>query len=417
MIRMEPNVVLKYFEPVDAFIRIRVFTSEEVGQLLRSARPSDRRSYVGLVIHACVLTPTPRLIEHEEPLYRLCVEVNPALDIRKVTIASPEEEPARIHLLEQAPERPDYHRLHDMEEALARRIVGQSAAISSVSRAIKKAMTGLRDPARPIATFFFVGQTGVGKTELAKALTIYLFHDPARMLRVDGSEYALPHEYAKLIGAPPGYIGHDHGGVLSEVARGEGPRTVLFDEIEKTDPKVRDLLLQAMDEGFVTDNKGRRIPFSDALLILTSNVGAEEADGLRRRIGFGAGAVERAAIVEEFARAVKANFRPEFVNRLTEVVFFNPIGLEECERIAEIFLREIQAHAAGVPITLRYARTVPRYLAEKSFRPEYGARELRRTVETEIEGALSDMLIEGRLAEGDSVTIGVSHDRLCFHRN
>jgi len=418
MMHMEPNVVLKFFDPLDAFVRIRHFTADEIARLLRTARLTDRRSYIGLVINACVLHLTPQLLEHEEGLYRLCAEVNPSLEIHKVTITAAEE-PSPIHLLERrrddAPR--DYRRLGDMETALARRVVGQEAAISSVSRAIKKAMTGLRDPARPIATFFFVGQTGVGKTELAKALTLYLFEDSSRMVRIDGSEYALPHEYAKLIGAPPGYIGHDQGGLLSDAARQGGPFTLLFDEIEKTDPKVHNLLLQVMDEGFVTDNHGARVSFGNAVVILTSNVGAEEAEALRHQIGFGKPAADSRAAAEEFFKAVKAGFRPEFVNRLTNVVFFNPIGLGECEQIARILLGEVQKHASNVPLTVRFERRVPRYLAEKSFRPEYGAREIRRTVESEIEGRLSEMLIAGALAEGDSVTVKVSRGALQFHRN
>jgi ATP-dependent Clp protease ATP-binding subunit ClpC len=416
MIRMEPNVVLKYFDPVDAFVKIRHFTADEVAQLLRTSRITDRRSYVGLVVNACVLGLTDRHLEHTEELYQLCVEVNPPLEIHRVAIEAAEPS-SQIHLLDQAPSPRDFRHLHDMEAALRRRVVGQEPAISSVSRAVKKAMTGLRDPSRPIATFFFVGQTGVGKTELAKALTVYLFQDPSRMLRVDGSEYALPHEYAKLIGAPPGYIGHDQRGVLAEAGRTDGPITVLFDEIEKSDPKVHNLLLQVMDEGFITDNKGARINFGNAILIFTSNVGTEEAEALRHRIGFGDHAPERAEVVEEFSRALKSNFRPEFVNRLTDVVFFNPIGLPECERIAEIFLEKVREHAAGVPLRLQFDKPVPRWLAEKSFRPEYGARELRRTVETEVEGALSDLLIDGRVSMGDSVTVKVSRDRLHFQRN
>lgn len=416
MIRMEPNVVLKYFDPVDAFVKIRHFTADEVTHLLKTARITDRRSYVGLVVNACVLGLTEKHLEHTEDLYQLCIEVNPPLEIHRVTIEAAEPS-SQIHLLDQSPAPRDYRQLHDMEAALGKTVVGQEKAIASVSRAVKKAMTGLRDPARPIATFFFVGQTGVGKTELAKALTHYLFQDPARMLRVDGSEYALPHEYAKLIGAPPGYIGHDQRGILSDAARMEGPITVLFDEIEKSDPKVHNLLLQVMDEGFLTDNKGARCSFGNAILIFTSNVGTEEAEALRHRIGFSHDGPDRAEVLEEFSRALKANFRPEFVNRLTDVVFFNPIGLKECERIAELFLERVREHAAGVPLRLSFDKPVPRWLAEKSFRPEYGARELRRTVETEVEGALSDLLIEGRVNQGDSVTVKVTRDRLHFQRN
>jgi ATP-dependent Clp protease ATP-binding subunit ClpC len=419
MMQMEPDVVLKYFDPVDAFVRIRRFTPDEIGRLLRTSGITDRRSYVGLVVNACVIGLAPRLLEHEDALYALCVGVNPSLEIHQVTIAAPADGPSPIHLLEAKPAAPvrDYRRIQDLEAALRARVVGQDAAVASVVRALRKAMTGLRDEARPIATFFFVGQTGVGKTELAKALTTRLFGDAARLLRVDGSEYALPHEYAKLIGAPPGYIGHDQGGVLAGAARQSGPFTLLFDEVEKTDRKVHDLLLQAMDEGFVTDNKGARIPFGDAVIILTSNVGAEEAEELRRRIGFGPAAPDRGQRLEEFRRAVKATFRPEFVNRLSEVVFFNPIGLEECVRIAEIFLGEARRHAENVPLTLRYEPAVPRWLAERSYKPEYGAREVRRTVETEVEGRLSELLLEGGLEEGDTVTLRVSRRGLDFRRN
>jgi ATP-dependent Clp protease ATP-binding subunit ClpC len=416
---MEPDVVLKYFDPLDAFLRIRRFSADEVSRLLRTAHLTDRRSYVGLVVNACVAGPEALDVRHAEDLYRLCIEVNPGLDIHRVSVRASGAPGEGIHLLEQssAPAAPDFRRLHDMEAELSRQVVGQDAAIAAVSRAVKKAMTGLRDPARPIAAFFFVGQTGVGKTELAKALTLYLFHDPARILRVDCSEYALPHEYAKLIGAPPGYVGHDHPGALSEMGRDGGPRTVLFDEIEKSDAKVHNLLLQVMDEGFLTDSHGTRLEFGNAILILTSNIGAEEAEALQHRIGFRKEGPRREELLEEFGRSLRTAFRPEFVNRLTDVVFFNPIGLEECVRIAERFLDAVRRHAASVPLALRYDDAVPRWLAERGFRPESGARELRRTVEREVEGALSNLLIEGSLHEGDTVTVKVRRDRLEFRRN
>jgi ATP-dependent Clp protease ATP-binding subunit ClpC len=306
-----------------------------------------------------------------------------------------------------------------MESELARRIVGQERAIASVSRAVKKALTGLRDPERPIATFFFVGQTGVGKTELAKALTLYLYRDLAKMVRVDCSEYALPHEVSKLIGSPPGYVGHEQAGLLSQAMAAHGEAVVLFDEIEKSDPKVHDLLLQMMDEGFITDNKARRVPFGRTVIILTSNVGAQEIAQLRNRIGFDAGRhdVPRDQVLEETLASLNARFRPEFVNRISEIVLFNSIGLSECVRIVSLLLEDVKRHAAHVPLALNIAGSVPHFLAEKGYKPERGARELRRTVETEVEGRLSDLLIEGRVRQGDSVTVRVSHDHLVFHRN
>ncbi len=436
MFRMESNVVLKYFEPIDAFVKIRIFTDEEATRLLATNRITDKRSYVGLVLNASLLhyhdQILPRLAQAEtlsarfaleERLYALCIEVNPSLDIRSVTIPAVDEESSEIHLLDQpkllAP-RPRLERWRDLEAELSRRIIGQEEAIAGVSRALKKSMTGLRDPSRPVATFLFVGKTGVGKTELAKALTFYLFQDPTRMLRIDCSEFALPHEYSKLIGAPPGYVGHDSPGLLAEAARFQGEAVVLFDEVEKSDPKVHDLLLQIMDEGFVTDNKGRRIPFENALIILTSNAGAEEIEDVRNRMGFDAGHrrnLDRRTILEETVRSLKGRFRPEFLNRLSDVVLFNSIGLRECERIVGLFLEEVKRHAASVPLTLRYSSEVPRYLAERGFNPEFGARELRRTVEREVEGPLSDLLIDGRVKEGDTVDVRVRRDRIHFHRN
>jgi ATP-dependent Clp protease ATP-binding subunit ClpC len=417
MIRVETNVVLKYFEPVDAFVKIRLFTETEIRNLLRDARITNRRAYIDLVVNACVVTPFDPL--HAEKLYDAVVELNPALDIRHVVIPCGDEKPSELHLIgAPAPAPRDFRRLRDMEEELSRRVVGQDRAIASVSRAVKKAMTGLRDPQRPIATFFFVGQTGVGKTELAKALTVYLFEDAGKMVRVDCSEYQLPHEYAKLIGAPPGYVGHDQGGVLSEAMRSHDHAVVLFDEIEKGDAKVHDLLLQMMDEGFVTDNKARRVPFGNALLVLTSNVGAEEVADIKRRIGFSqASAPEREQVLEQTLASLKTRFKPEFVNRLSEVVLFEPIGLAECVQIARRFLDEVRRHAAGVPLSIGFTHEVPRLLAEMGYAPESGAREVRRTVEREVEGRLSEMLVEGALHPGDRVIIGVVRDRLDFTKN
>ncbi|MBI2899697.1 MAG: ATP-dependent Clp protease ATP-binding subunit [Planctomycetes bacterium] len=436
MFRMESNVVRKYFEPIDGFVKIRVFTPEETARLLSTSRITDKRSYVGLVLNACLLhyhdQILPRLsqcgaiadrLTLEEGLYSLVVEANPPLDIRHVTIPDVDEEVGELHLLDRPRlpgPRPEFASLHDLEAELSRRIIGQEEAVASVARAVRKNLTGLRDPAKPVATFLFVGRTGVGKTELAKALTLHLFRDPARMLRIDCSEFALPHEYAKLIGAPPGYVGHDQPGVLAEAARHNGEAVVLFDEVEKSDPKVHDLMLQMMDEGFVTDNKGSRIRFDNALIILTSNAGAREVEEVRNRMGFDSArrkGLDRQTVFDETLRALREHFRPEFLNRVTEVVLFNSIGLRECELIARRFLEDVQRHAASVPLTVHYTSQVPRFLAEKGFNPECGAREVKRTVEREVEGPLSDLLIDGRIHQGDVVEIRVHHNRLSFHRN
>ncbi|HTF58143.1 MAG TPA: AAA family ATPase, partial [Planctomycetota bacterium] len=251
-----------------------------------------------------------------------------------------------------------------------------------------------------------------------KAITRIMTGDTTGMVRVDCSEYALPHEYAKLIGAPPGYIGHDQGGLLDEVSR-RGKTVVLFDEIEKSDSKVHDIVLQAMDEGFVTDAKGRRIPFGETVMVFTSNVGADEVAALKNRMGFRAGQRElsREELFDETVTSLKSRFRPEFLNRLSEVVLFNALGMGECVKIVGRLLEEVQRHAASVPIELEFSDAVPPLLAERGFRPEYGARELRRTVERDVEGPLADMLVDGVVRQGDRVRVRVSRDQLSFHRN
>ena len=436
MIRMETDVVLRYCEPLDLFVKIRIFTKTEVGELLKCQPIPNRKGYQDLILNACLidyngaLFPGIRRVQDlnercrvEESLYQLCIEANPALDIRQVAIPAVAAPSSELHLLEDRTpaRRRDYRRLEGMEEAIGERVIGQAPAVHAVCRAVKKAMTGLRDPERPIGCFLMVGQTGVGKTELAKALTRYLYHnDLSHLIRVDCSEYALPHEYAKLIGSPPGYIGHQEGGYLTEAVRRQGTAVVLFDEIEKADTKVHDLLLQVLDEGFLTDNKGGRVEFREAILLLTSNLGVNEVEELRNRVGFDAGrrqAPDRETLLRETVSGLKKEFKPEFVNRLDEVVLFNPLGLPECVEIVRVFLTDVIRHAQTVPLEVTYTPQVLQHLAEQGFEPEYGARELRRTVEETVEVPLSEMLIDGRLHEGDRIQLRVAKDRLVFHNN
>jgi ATP-dependent Clp protease ATP-binding subunit ClpC len=431
MIRFETNVVKKYFEPLDIFVRIRVFTSTEIAQLLQSSPLVNRRSFVELVLNACVIQYNdeivPRMNLHatplnalEEKLYELCVDVNPGLDIRKVAVPSAEEGRSELHLLEQGSSSGPVpmERLASLEEELRRRIVGQENAIAAVTRALRKAVVGLRDPRRPISTFFFVGQTGVGKTELARTLSQALFGGLSSLIRIDCSEYALPHEYAKLLGSPPGYVGYDEGGLLSARIAGAGASfVVLFDEVEKSDPKIHDMMLQIMDDGQVTDNKGRPLDFKNAVLILTSNAGAEEIDHLRRRVGFSRSAPRADEVMSEIFEALKLRFKPEFINRVNEIVLFRALTLDDCERIVSTLLDEVKAEAASIPLRLVFTNPVPRFLAERGFKPDWGARELRRTVEREVESPLSDLILEKKVVPGDTVVARICRDRLEFSRN
>ncbi|MBI5366818.1 MAG: ATP-dependent Clp protease ATP-binding subunit [Planctomycetes bacterium] len=437
MIRMEPNIVLRYCEGIDEFVKVRVFTNEEIAELLHVKKIPSKRSYQQLVVNACIVgyndlvAPKIAVIESlerrmgaEERVYQVCIEANPNLDISQVALPVPGEERAELHLFDNvpalaAPAR-DHTRLQGLEGELGRRVIGQEEAIQTVSRVVRKALLGLRNAERPIGTFFFVGQTGVGKTELAKALTQALYDDRSKLIRIDCSEYSMPHEYAKLIGAPPGYIGHKEGGYLTESLRKRGSGVVLFDEIEKADSKVHDLLLQVLDEGTLTDSKGNRVPFNDTVIIMTSNVGVEQVDSYRNRSGFDVGKrqkLEREDLLRETVTALKQEFRPEFINRLDEVVLFDALELDDCLRIVDNLLAEVQTHAERVKLTLEFTGPVRRFLAEKGYSREYGARELRRTVEDQVEGPLSEEILSGHIKEGSAVKVSVRGGRLAFHGN
>ncbi|MCE9582295.1 MAG: AAA family ATPase [Planctomycetes bacterium] len=430
MIRMEPNVVLRFSPLLDEFVKIRSFAASEIGELLHFARVPDRNAYRGLVVTACIVgypvlagaasdrLPGGRRALDEE-LYALCVQVNAGLDITQVVLPATSEQKVGLHLLKAPePEMADAAgKVAHLEERLAERVIGQRDAVHAVSQVVRRAAAGLRDTTRPMGTFFFIGQTGVGKTELAKALTDLVFEDRSRLVRIDCSEYGLPHEYAKLIGAPPGYIGHSEGGFLTEEMKKKGKAVVLFDEIEKADPKVHNLLLQVLDEGVMTDSHGTRISFADAIIILTSNVGVEEVRQARDRIGFDGAkhaALDREALFGCTVDALKREFRPEFLNRIDEVVLFNPLALADCVHIVERFLGEIVQHATRADLRLTWTQNVPKFLAEAGFSPEYGARELRRTVQDLVENPLADRILDGDFHRGDEVQVVVKRGQIAF---
>ncbi|MBI3097198.1 MAG: ATP-dependent Clp protease ATP-binding subunit [Planctomycetes bacterium] len=436
MIRMETNVVLKYCALIDEFIKIRVFTNEEIAELLKLPKVPNKSAYQQLIVNACIVNYNDVILPHlrrtedtqvyvdfEDELYRLCVEVNPNLDISRVTIPVGQSESTELHLFQQtSPKKSGEYAsaLKNIETEIGDRVVGQPEAVHTVARAIRKAAAGLRDRNRPIGTFFFVGQTGVGKTELAKALTEILYKDPSRLIRIDCSEYSMPHEYAKLIGAPPGYIGHNEGGVLTETMKKKGSGVVLFDEVEKADAHVHDVLLQLLDEGFVTDSKGVRVGFNDAVVIMTSNVGVEELEAFRSHAGFDFGKRQvpsRDELLRETLGALKKQFRPEFINRVDEVVLFNPLSMDVCTRIVDLLLKQVQAHAQNARLTINVSPKARRYLAEKGYRPEFGARELKRTIEEMVEAPISEFLIDGKLREGRTVRVTLKAEKLAFAWN
>ncbi|MCF1694240.1 ATP-dependent chaperone ClpB [Corynebacterium argentoratense] len=282
-------------------------------------------------------------------------------------------------------------KLLEMESFLAKRVVGQDEAVVAVSDAVRRARAGVSDPDRPTGSFLFLGPTGVGKTELAKSLAEFLFDDERAMVRIDMSEYGEKHAVARLVGAPPGYVGYDQGGQLTEAVRRRPYTVVLFDEVEKAHPDVFDILLQVLDEGRLTDGQGRTVDFRNTILILTSNLGA---GGTR----------------EQMMDAVKAAFKPEFVNRLDDVVIFDPLSKEQLTSIVDIQIGSLQKRLAARRLTLIVDDAAKVWLAERGYDPAYGARPLRRLVQQAIGDQLAKKLLAGDVRDGDAVVVSVADD-------
>ena len=308
-------------------------------------------------------------------------------------------------------------RLLHLEDILHQRVIGQDEAISAVSRAIRRARAGLQDPRRPIGSFIFLGPTGVGKTELCRALGEAMFGDENALIRLDMSEYMEKHTVSRMVGAPPGYVGFDEGGQLTEAVRRKPYSVVLFDEIEKAHPDVFNMLLQILDDGRLTDSNGRVVNFSNCVIVMTSNAGAHAInDG--RVMGFGGDGspADYVGMKNRVMEAVKQVFRPEFINRVDELVVFHALTQEEILQIADLMLRQMQKRLSGMGITLSYDAAVTRLLAEAGYDEKFGARPLRRVIQRQVEDALSEEIISGRLKLGDSVQATVEDGKLKLHR-
>ena len=307
-------------------------------------------------------------------------------------------------------------KLLNMEETLHQRLIGQDEAVKAVSRAIRRARVGLKNPNRPIASFIFSGPTGVGKTELTKALAAYFFGSEDAMIRLDMSEFMERHTVSKLIGSPPGYVGFNEGGQLTEAVRRRPYTVVLFDEIEKAHPDVFNLLLQLLEDGRLTDSKGRTVDFKNTLIIMTSNIGSKviEKGGGGLGFEFGGGDVEetnynriRSLVNEE----LKQYFRPEFLNRLDEIIVFRQLSRDEVKEIAEIMLREVFARMEEKGIRLSVTEAFKERLVEEGYNPSYGARPLRRAVMRLLEDSLAEEFLSGRIGEGDAALVDVNADK------
>ncbi|OFR88612.1 ATP-dependent chaperone ClpB [Micrococcus sp. HMSC067E09] len=287
-------------------------------------------------------------------------------------------------------------KLLTMEDHLGQRLIGQSAAVTAVSDAVRRARAGVSDPNRPTGSFLFLGPTGVGKTELAKSLADFLFDDDRAMVRIDMSEYAEKHSVSRLVGAPPGYVGYDEGGQLTEAVRRRPYSVVLLDEVEKAHPEVFDILLQVLDDGRLTDGQGRTVDFRNVILILTSNLGSQFLVDPT---------LDEAAKHESVMSVVRAAFKPEFLNRLDEVVQFEALTLDELTRIVDLQVAEMQSRLAERRLTLEVSEAAEQWLAETGFDPAYGARPLRRLVQREIGDRLARGILAGEIADGDTVSV------------
>ncbi|HEX3442496.1 MAG TPA: AAA family ATPase, partial [Pseudolabrys sp.] len=290
-----------------------------------------------------------------------------------------------------------------MEDELAKRVIGQQEAVHAVSTAVRRARAGLQDPHRPIGSFMFLGPTGVGKTELTKALAEYLFDDENALLRIDMSEYMEKHAVARLIGAPPGYVGYDEGGALTEAVRRRPYQVILFDEIEKAHPDVFNILLQVLDDGRLTDGQGHTVDFRNTLIIMTSNLGADflvnQPDGQ-----------DTDAVREQVMAVVRAAFRPEFLNRVDEIILFHRLKKSEMGRIVDIQMKRLQKLLDDRKITLTLKPSARDWLAEKGWDPAYGARPLKRVIQKSVQDPLAEMILAGKIRDGETVVI--SGDKL-----
>jgi ATP-dependent Clp protease ATP-binding subunit ClpC len=305
-----------------------------------------------------------------------------------------------------------------MEEALHQRLVGQEEAVTAVADAIRRGRSGLKDPRRPIGSFIFVGSSGVGKTELAKTLAWFLFDDEDALLRIDMSEYHENHTVSRLFGAPPGYVGYEQGGQLTEAVRRRPYRVVLFDDIEKAHPDVWNALLQILDDGRLTDGQGRLVDFRNTVVIMTSNVGTEFVHK-GGTLGFLRAGDDRPGEDEanrEIEKALKNTFRPEFLNRIDEIIVFRDLTVEDVEQIVDLQMKEIAARLSEQGLAVELTDDARQWLARQGFDPQYGARPLRRALQRHVESPLSVQLLRGEFEHGDLVVVTVKDEELSFER-
>ncbi|MGP4021582.1 ATP-dependent Clp protease ATP-binding subunit [Saccharopolyspora sp. 5N708] len=304
-------------------------------------------------------------------------------------------------------------RLQGLEQELHQRVVGQDDAVRALARAVRRSRSGLGDPNRPVGSFLFLGPTGVGKTELAKALAESLFGDEQRMVRLDMSEFQERHTASRLVGAPPGYIGHDEAGELTEAVRRHPYSVILLDEVEKAHPDVFNTLLQVLDDGRLTDGQGRTVDFTNTVLIMTSNLASEVVSSAGGKIGFAATDADP-ALDERIMPRLREAFRPEFLNRINEIVVFKRLDGDQLHTITRMLLEHTERRLRAMGIAIEFDPAAVAWIAERGYRPEFGARPLRRAIEREVDDRISDLLLDGELAEGARLRVSTANGELAF---
>ena len=416
--RFLPDKAIDLIDQAGARVRLRVKTpsagtrefERELEQLSR-----DRDQAVAAENYEKASELRDRMTEIRGKLDRPAVDKDNVPQVTDADIAEVVSRATGIPVAQLTEEERD--RLLRLEAHLHDRVVGQDDAVEAVAEAVRRSRAGLGDPDRPVGSFLFLGPTGVGKTELARSLAEALFGDSDRMIRLDMSEFQERHTVSRLVGAPPGYVGYDEAGQLTEAVRRRPYSVVLLDEIEKAHPDVFNVLLQVLDDGRLTDSQGRTVSFKNTVLIMTSNIGSDLISGTRRSVGFGMGADGGAAAADEelkerLDRRLREQLRPEFINRIDEIIVFRQLETDQLRQITELMLGETRRRLHNQDVTLEITTAAVDWLADKGFQPEFGARPLRRTIQRELDNRLSKLLLGGDIQPGQKVTVDVADGRL-----